>query len=482
MKKERFNLLQEAKRFIRFNTVTTRSNAECALHAGRLMQSCGFRVQHQEFREDGQLFMNTLGILGSDTSRGDTLRSKAPLLLAAHLDTVEAGDPAAWTKTGRDPWNATVKGDALYGLGSADDKLDFLCKLAAASQFDPATLTRPIWLLGTFGEERGLAGAAHFCRASTQRPAMALVGEPSELKLVTRHKGLLVGELALIRRGVYHTDTAETVYDLEVSGQAAHSSAPHLGENAILRLLAFLRAVNGVSNGVRLLDVNGGVAENIIPARCTATVSAAGSAKSALLARRTRGMTVTPRRLAAGWHPTLPWQDAAAYIEGLASVLAPFRKAKDRAFTPPELTSAVTRLRVVEGAFLLTFDVRTLPGQDLGRIAEKCEQQAWTLFGPPGDRWQFRRERQNPALNTSMTAPVVQVMRAAMRAAKVPVTVAAKAGCSEAGWYQMVGIPSIVFGPGQAQGNIHQPNERNSLRQIRRAIAVYHAAIARACT
>lgn len=479
MKQDAFNLLQEAKRFIRFNTVTTRGNAECALYAGRLMQSCGFRVQHQEFREGGQLFLNTLGILGAG--------SQAPLLLAAHLDTVDAGAPSAWTKTGRDPWNAVVRGDALYGLGSADDKPDFLCKLAAASRFDPARLRRPVWLLGTFGEERGLIGASHFCRASAQRPAMALVGEPSELQLVTRHKGLLVGELALIRQGIYHTDTAETVYDLAVTGRAAHASTPHLGDNAILRLLTFLRTIRGpgaagAPTGLRLLAVEGGAAENIIPARCTATVSATPAIRSALLARRPRDITLTPRRLPAGWHPTLPWWDVCTYLDGLAGVLAPFRKTRDRAFTPPEMTSAVTRLRVVEGAFVLTFDVRTLPGQDLGRIAQRCESLAWTLFGSPGDRWQFRRERQNPALNTAPTAPVVRLMRAALRAAKVPATLAAKSGCSEAGWYQMVGIPSIVFGPGQAQGNIHQPNERTSLRQLRRAIAVYHAAIARACT
>ncbi|MBI4228050.1 MAG: M20/M25/M40 family metallo-hydrolase, partial [Candidatus Omnitrophica bacterium] len=236
------NFLQEAKQFIRFNTVTTRSNAECALYAGRLLQQHGFRVQHQECREEGHLFLNTLGMLGPD--------SAPPLLLAAHLDTVEPGDPAAWTKTGRDPWKATVRGDALYGLGSADDKLDFLCKLAAASRFDPARLTRPIWLLGTFGEERGLVGASQFCRVASQRPVMALVGEPSALRLVTRHKGLLVGELTLVRHGIYHTDTAETVYDVAVSGQAAHASTPELGDNAVLRCLTFLQSACG-REGVR---------------------------------------------------------------------------------------------------------------------------------------------------------------------------------------------------------------------------------------
>ncbi|OGX37173.1 MAG: hypothetical protein A3C53_03340 [Omnitrophica WOR_2 bacterium RIFCSPHIGHO2_02_FULL_68_15] len=471
--KNSINLLQEAKRLIAFNTVTTQSNAECALYVGRLLTEHGFRVQCQEYREGGQLFLNVLGTLGPAVG--------APLLLAAHLDTVEAGDPALWTKTGRHPWKATVRGDALYGLGSADDKLDFLCKLIAITQVPAARLTRPVLLLGTFGEERGLLGASRFCQEAMTRPLMALVGEPSSLQIVTRHKGLLVGELDLLRRGVYRTETIETVYDVTVDGMAAHSSTPALGQNAVLRLLDLLKTIGQPASGLRLLDVHGGTAANIIPARCTAQVSAVGAIRHALLTRR-HGVTIQPRRLPAGWHPTVPWTDIVAYLDGLTAVLAPYQKARDRAFAPPLLTSAVTRLRVVEGALVLTFDVRSLPGQDLGRIAQRCEHLGWTLFGPPGDRWQFRRERQNPGLHTAPAAPVVALLRAAMRKARVPATLAAKAGCSEAGWYQMVGIPSVVFGPGQAQGNIHQPNEHTSLHQVRRAIAVYRAAIERCCT
>lgn len=474
-----FDLIQEAQRLIRFNTVTTQGNTECAYSVGRLLHRLGFRVQYQEYREHGQVFLNVMGMLGDG--------SAPPLLLAAHLDTVDPGNPKLWTKTGGDPWRAVTRGDALYGLGSADDKVDLLCKILAATRVKPQTLTRPILLLGTFGEERGLLGAARFCQGSLPRPAMALVGEPSGLQLVTRHKGLLVGELALLRRGIYRTEMAETVYELEVQGAAAHSSTPEHGDNAILRLLEQVTAISQLGT-LRLFGVEGGTAANIVPARCTALLTVVpkgphGSIED-LLRRTIRGqpgMTLRPRRLPSGWHPTLPWADLMAYLQGLDQLLQVYRKARDRAFAPPTLTSVVTKIGVIEGVLTLTFDVRALPGQDLNRIASRSEQLAWTLFGPPGDRWQFRRERQNPALDANRDAPVVRLMLSAMRAAKVPAVQAAKAGCSEAGWYQLVGIPSVVFGPGQAQGNIHQPNEHNSLRQIRRAVSVYEHAIERAC-
>ena len=466
------NLLAEAKKLIRFNTVTTHSNAECAVYLGRLIQDAGFQVHYQEVREAGQLFMNVIGLRGPGGS--------APLLLAAHLDTVDPGDVALWTKTGKDPWKAVVHGDSLYGLGSADDKIDFLAKLAAAASVPSEVLKRPVMLLGTFGEERGLVGASKFCQGPWPRPAMAVVGEPTGLQLVTQHKGLLVGELALMRRGVYHTETAETAYEVEITGAAAHSSAPHLGENAVLRMLDLLRELSQRQNGLKVYSFDGGTAANIVPQRCVALVSAGSKARQALLARR-RGVVVHPRRLPAGWHPTIPWAELLTYVQGLNELLASFGKTRDRAYRPPTLTSAVTRVSVIEGALTMLFDVRSLPRQDLNRIASRCEHLAWTLFGPPGDRWQFRRERQNPPLSASASSPVVHLMRRAMRAARIPARVAAKAGCSEAGWYQMVGIPAVVFGPGEAQGNIHQPNERNSLRQIRRAVAVYRAAIELAC-
>lgn len=463
------NLLEEAKHLIRFNTVTTVSNAECALYVGRLLHAHGFEVQYQEWRDSGQTFLNVIGMLGS--------RSAPPLLLAAHLDTVDPGDPKRWTKTGQNPWRAVVRGDTLYGLGAADDKVDLLCKIVAATQIKAARLSRPLMILGTFGEERGLLGAARFCQASLPKPAMALVGEPSDLKLVTRHKGVLVCEVGFPRRGVYRAEAIQTAYEVQTSGVAAHSSAPGLGENAIVRLMEAWAAVP--DNSFKILQVDGGTAANVVPAQCAAVALLAPPARQALMARR--DLTVRPRRLPSGWHPTLPWQDLTAYLGRLMPLLATYGKTRDRTFTPATMTSTITRLRVVEGALTVTFDIRALPSQDLERMAKRCEQLGWTLFGPPGDRWQFRRERHNPSLETPKGSPVVSLMRSAMRAARVPATMAAKSGCSEAGWYQMVGIPSVVFGPGKAQGNIHQPNERSSLRQIRRAVAVYRHAIEQAC-
>ena len=50
------------------------------------------------------------------------------ILLNAHIDTVDPGDPAAWT---RDPLSGFVEGDLLYGRGSCDMKGGLVTHLVA---------------------------------------------------------------------------------------------------------------------------------------------------------------------------------------------------------------------------------------------------------------------------------------------------------------------------------------------------------------
>src|SRR5205823_6133062 len=94
-----------------------------------------------------------------------------------------------------DPWTLTERNGFLYGLGSADVKLDALCKAEAARRLQGRKSRRPFWLLGTFGEEVGLRGARHFVSSELFpqiAPSQVLCGEPSELQIISAHKGYAV--------------------------------------------------------------------------------------------------------------------------------------------------------------------------------------------------------------------------------------------------------------------------------------------------
>ena len=72
------------------------------------------------------------------------------ILLNAHIDTVDPGDPAAWKG---DPLSGAVEGDLLYGRGSCDMKGGLVTHLVALDALDDsrsgtraATLpSRPRW-------------------------------------------------------------------------------------------------------------------------------------------------------------------------------------------------------------------------------------------------------------------------------------------------------------------------------------------------
>ena len=175
-------ITKHLSRFIQFNSVCTKSNRTFAREIGRLLKRGGFRVTYQTRRIRGEQYINTIGIKG---------KGSHPLMLCSHLDTVPAGNPRDWVKTNRNPWKASLRGDTLYGLGSADDKGPLLAMLAAGSQIPERALKRPLVVMGTFGEENGMGGATLFTRSWRQsKPSMAFAGEPTGLGITYRHKGI----------------------------------------------------------------------------------------------------------------------------------------------------------------------------------------------------------------------------------------------------------------------------------------------------
>ena len=142
------------------------------------------------------------------------------LVLAGHTDTVPH-DAALWQS---DPFGGEVRGGRLYGLGSADMK-SFLAVVAhAAARIDLAQLARPLGSLGTADEESGMAGAKALLADGARLGARVLVGEPTGLRPVDRHKGVLMERI-------------------RISGRGGHASDPAAGLNAIDGMAAAIRAL-----------------------------------------------------------------------------------------------------------------------------------------------------------------------------------------------------------------------------------------------
>lgn len=188
-------------------------------------------------------------------------RVRRRILLAPHLDTVDiAGDEQLLPRE---------KNGRLYGRGASDTKgsvaamMSALCELAQKGVAPEGT---EIIFVGLVDEETGQGGSRALA-ASGFKADLAIVGEPTCLRLVTAHKGNLW-------------------LKLETHGRAAHGSRPELGKNAVLEMArivdvletqyaAQLRKHRHPILGhatVNVGTISGGVQANIVPAHCSITI------------------------------------------------------------------------------------------------------------------------------------------------------------------------------------------------------------------
>lgn len=170
------------------------------------------------------------------------------VVLSTHFDCVPPFFPSS------------VADGKLYGRGACDAKGILAAQVGAAERLRAAG-RRDVGLLFVVGEERGSDGAA----AANRTPPGSrffVNGEPTDSMLATGTRGIL-----RVR--------------LRARGRAGHSSAPHLFESAIEKLIDALVALRGLTlpsdpdlghTSYTIGLIEGGVAPNVVPANASAEV------------------------------------------------------------------------------------------------------------------------------------------------------------------------------------------------------------------
>lgn len=208
--------------------------------------------------------------LNESTTKSSLLARIGPeapggIVLSGHTDVVPVIDQP-WVS---DPFALVAKDGKLYGRGTSDMKSYLAAALAMVPHWMQAGLQKPIWLAFSHDEEIGCLGAAPMAQSmleSNIAPSLVVVGEPTNMKLVNAHKGIL---------------SFETI----VTGKAAHSSSPALGVNSIHIMSEILQCLTSLSQRcaaspsegspftppfttVHVGVIHGGTARNIIPNEC----------------------------------------------------------------------------------------------------------------------------------------------------------------------------------------------------------------------
>jgi len=132
------------------------------------------------------------------------------LLLSGHTDTVPY-DQGKWLT---DPFTVVEKDNRLYGLGTIDMKGFFAFVIEVLKDLDLKTLNKPLRILATADEETTMSGAQDIAQQKNIKPDYAIIGEPTGLVPVIRHKG--------------HMSEG-----IRITGRTGHSSDPDKGLNAI---------------------------------------------------------------------------------------------------------------------------------------------------------------------------------------------------------------------------------------------------------
>ena len=132
------------------------------------------------------------------------------LVLAGHTDTVPF-DEELWSF---DPFQLTENDNKIYGLGITDMKGFFPIIMEAIKPFLDEQFKEPLIILATADEETSMEGAKTIAELGRPKARAAIIGEPTGMRPVKAHKGMMMDCIRLI-------------------GKSGHSSDPALGINAL---------------------------------------------------------------------------------------------------------------------------------------------------------------------------------------------------------------------------------------------------------
>ena len=155
------------------------------------------------------------------------------LVLAGHTDTVPY-DEGRWHY---EPLQLTRANGRLYGLGTSDMKAFLALAIEAAAVYSASQLKEPLMLVATADEETSMDGARALVAAQRPQARYAVIGEPTGLRPVRMHKGILMESIHL-------------------RGRSGHSSNPALGNSALEGMVTVLAELQDWRRELQARHVN----------------------------------------------------------------------------------------------------------------------------------------------------------------------------------------------------------------------------------
>jgi succinyl-diaminopimelate desuccinylase len=194
-------------------------------------------------------------------------RARGPVIaFNAHVDTVGVGERANW-KT--DPFKAVVKNGLVYGLGAGNCKGSMAVQLWLAEEIARRGGPARGELVFTFvadEENLGPEGMEFLRKSNRVRPDALILGAQTENNLIVAERGVMWARIT-------------------TKGRAAHAGNPGAGDNAILRMMRLVGALQSyydkalktrisgaMKSTVNVGMFHGGHNTNVVPSACTVEI------------------------------------------------------------------------------------------------------------------------------------------------------------------------------------------------------------------
>ena len=358
----RLEPLDLVRLLIGFDTTSRGSNLPLIDFAQELLEAAGARCRRTF--DAGRIKANLFATFGPDEPGG--------YVLSGHTDVVPV-DGQEWSS---DPFHAVVRDNKLFGRGTCDMKGFIGVALSLLPEIARARLKRPIHFALSYDEEigcNGVIGLLEDLKAQDIKPALAIIGEPTLMKVVGAHKG----------GAVLHT---------RCKGHEHHSSAPEKGANAVMMAGEFVKLLDDV------------------------------------------------------------WDE--------------LRADADPRFDPPHSTVQAnmieggTASNILAREALVTWEYRALPDRDANAIVETVARRTKTEILPkyarraPDAAFDTELHAAYPGLTMDENSPAIALAREITGANQAE----AVAYGTEAGQFQLYGIPAVICGPGSID-QAHKPDE-----------------------
>jgi len=208
--------LDIVKDLIAFDTTSRDSNLALIDYAQALLEKSGARCR-RSYDASGKK-ANLFATIGPEGDGG--------FVLSGHTDVVPV-DGQEWSS---DPFKPEVRDGKLFGRGACDMKGFVGTALSLVPEIARARLSRPIHFALSYDEEVGCVGVTGLLedlKAQNLKPALAIIGEPTLMKIVGAHKG-----------------GAKLV--TKCCGREHHSSGPEKGANAVMMAGEFVALLDSV--------------------------------------------------------------------------------------------------------------------------------------------------------------------------------------------------------------------------------------------